>query len=187
MALAESAFSRAVTLNPRLAEAHAHLGAVKFFRGTHQEAYAEAQNAYALNPNSADVLDRLAYAEMWMGLHEASARQFERVLELDPFPKASLYANMARAYFLLRKYDMALMLVQRSIAAAPKYALPYIVLAIVKAEQGKMQEAQSAVATMLLLRPDFSVAISAENQRVLLREDFDRWISALRKAGFPER
>ncbi len=184
---ADMELSQAVALNPRLAEAHGWLGIGRIFSREFGDGFAEVQKAYSLNPNSITVLETVAYGNLFMGRHQEAAKLYEEVLKLDPFPEATTLVNIGRVNLHLRKYDQALVMAEKAIAMAPKFSVSYLVQAASYVNQGRLPEARSAIAAHQALRPNFTMVTAYENNPFYNESDTDFYLSALRKAGIPEK
>ncbi len=111
---------RAIELDPRHAEGHAALGAVRMFYDWDFAAAREAMElSLELNPNSVGGHDGLGYLVMLEGGHEESLRHARRALELDPF---SHYQNLRLVLALTwaRRYEEGLAQAERTLELYPR-------------------------------------------------------------------
>jgi adenylate cyclase len=77
----------AVHLDPHLPQAHAQLGDVLLYKGRHDDAIAEFERAFTLNPNFFDY--RFARALTYAGEHARAIEVMEANIRLDPFQPLS--------------------------------------------------------------------------------------------------
>jgi serine/threonine-protein kinase len=80
----ESAFRKAIALNPSLAMAHANLALLLAVMGRPSEALAEAHLGRTLDPVSIVVAFTVARTVMFTGQYEEALREVRRALELNP-------------------------------------------------------------------------------------------------------
>ena len=139
---ARTAATRAIELDPSLADAHAALAMVK----SHDEfdfpgARAEFQKAIQLNPNSAYA--HLFYSGgylMPMGLRTEAIAEMQKAVELDPL---SMPINnfLGETYVLAGDYPAALQQYQHTIAMNPNFPLVHAYLADLLELTGKFEDA----------------------------------------------
>ena len=108
MTKAQTAASKALTLDSRLAEAHTTLA----YRTTHHDwdwpaAEAQFQRAFELNPNYAVCHHWYSHFLMAVGRAEESLTESRRCLELDPLDLV-INVHMAWHYLFAHQYDQAI-------------------------------------------------------------------------------
>ncbi len=138
---ARAAASRALELDPLLAEAHTSLAAVKeSWDWAFAEAEKEFQQALKLNPN-------YATAHHWYGLFLARRGQFElgithlrRALDLDPFSLV-INLNLGVAYYLARQPDAAIKQLRKTLELDSAFRPTHIALGQALREKGLLEEA----------------------------------------------
>lgn len=107
MPRAREAATKALTLDPMLAEAHNGIGSVYYNSWQWQEAEKELTKAIELNPGWSIARDYYATELRRLGRAEESIVQARRALELDPL---AILANsiMGDVYLDARRYDQAI-------------------------------------------------------------------------------
>jgi TolB-like protein/DNA-binding winged helix-turn-helix (wHTH) protein/Flp pilus assembly protein TadD len=139
---AKAAATKALELDPSLAEAHAALGMEEsHYEFDFQGAKAEFQRAIELNPNSA--YSHLFYSscfQMPMGLRAEAIAEMKKAVELDPL---SLPINnfLAETYVLAGDYPAAYQQFHRTITLNPNFPLPHTYLASLLPLMGNFDEA----------------------------------------------
>ena len=138
---AKAAATKALALDPSLAEAHAALGIVK----SHYEfdlagAQREFLKAIELNPNSAYA--HLFYSNCYlspMGRMSEAIAENQRALELDPL---SLPINnfMGMTYMFAENYDKAYQQFQHTIAMDPTFPLAHLYFSWLLTTMGRYEE-----------------------------------------------
>ena len=101
-----SAAEKALSLDPKLAEAHGTRGRILLDLGRHDEAIAEHEESIRLNPKSAEVRHLYGRTCYQLGLGERAIEQFERAAELDQSGYGSL-SFVAQIYEGLGQADRA--------------------------------------------------------------------------------
>lgn len=97
--VAEQRFSRALEINPNLAEAHAHYAWLKMLFGETDKALFHGQKAAELDPFSVVYSSYLASEFWWLGDHARAMKQIENTLKFAPdngfslFVQGNLYAS----------------------------------------------------------------------------------------------
>ena len=169
---AKAAASRALELDDGLAEAHAALGAVKAdFEYDWPGAERELKRAIELNPNYADGHFRYAWSYLTpLGKSNQAIIEMKKALELDPFSRMD-NTVLGCVYFYGRKNDQALQQFESAIQLNPDFFVTYYHLAWLYADQGRYQDAISALTKGRLAAGDQRVK-DAISQEVALRKAF---------------
>jgi tetratricopeptide (TPR) repeat protein len=166
---AKAAATKALLLDPRLAEAHAILGQVK----SHYEydlpgAQREFLKAIELNPNYA--YGHLYYAGAYltpMGRHSEAIAEMKKALELDPLSSA-VNNYMAMTYFFAGDYEKSAQQFQHTINLDPTFPLAHFFFFSCLVELGKYEQAMEEMQKGALLsgqKPDQVAAGVAEFRR----------------------
>jgi adenylate cyclase len=94
---------KAAELDPKLPDAHAHLGHVLGRRGEHDAAIAAFERALALNPNFTDW--RFAENLVYAGEPARAIAAIKRHMRLDPYyvPLAPVWLGVA--HYMLKAYS----------------------------------------------------------------------------------
>ena len=113
------AASKALALDPSLAEPHSSLGFIKLFNDwDFSGAEAELKEAIALNPNLARAHHEYSVYLVIMERLDGAVNESERARDLDPF---DFYANewLGQALYHARQYDDALRQLKRTLEMYP--------------------------------------------------------------------
>jgi serine/threonine-protein kinase len=179
--LARRAAERAVALAPGAAEAHLALGNV-FDEIEHDKARARVQfdSALSLQPNNAEALSSVAYAQWSNGHRDSAVAAMVRAAALDP-RSAEAQLGVARAWFATRRYVQADSAYDRAIAIAPDQYHAYFEKARslivwrgdVEAARRVMAEAEARIGKVEFVRKmcvacfDWAGPLAADYERVL--------------------
>jgi eukaryotic-like serine/threonine-protein kinase len=151
-ARAKLATARALELDPRLAEAHAALGHLKYVCDYDWAgAEAELKLAIELNPNSGDVYDVYGLLLSARERYDEALEAQRRAHELDPLKHRM---DMVTTYLRAGRYDEALGAVTRVLAVEPYLPLAHATLGWVHLLSGRGEEGIAALRRAVELSPD---------------------------------
>ncbi len=137
--LAKEAASRAIALDPDLAEAHCMLAYVSMvYEFDWAGAEAHFKRAIALDPNDANAYDLYGRLCSSLERHEEAIALQSRAQELDPIVNKT---DVATAYLRAGRYDEAVDFAMRSVSVAPDDARSHFTLGWAYLGQGKRDEA----------------------------------------------
>ncbi|HYS52817.1 MAG TPA: protein kinase [Thermoanaerobaculia bacterium] len=142
--LATETASRALSIDPDSAEAHAAIGHIDMHLGRFDEARAHLDRAVQINPN-------LSNAHLWRAVlmrtlgHYAEARaDLERAEQLDP-RSAFVTTIMSTTLTTMGDYTVAIRVLLRGIEIEPRYGELHANLARAYALNGEFREAEAAL------------------------------------------
>src|SRR5262249_13043785 len=145
----------AVDLDPRLPEARAQLGFVLPYKRRHDDAIAEFERAYALNPNFVDY--RFAIALWLVGEPARALEVLEANIRLDPFHPVTAFGHKGIAYYMLKRHGEAVRLLRECVSRLPDWQWPHCYLAAVYAQSGQLEEARAEAAEVLRINPGYTI------------------------------
>jgi adenylate cyclase len=181
--LAEELVQKALALDANLAEAHAFLGRIYLTKRQHEKAIAEGERALALAPNSDFVHAALAFTLRHAGRPEEAIALFKKAMRLNPIPPAWYFFGLGFSYFELGRYEEAMAEFRKALHRAPDSQFSYMGLAATYSKLGRDKEARAAAEEILNINPKFSLEGWAKTHMYKNQADFDRLVTALRKAG----
>jgi len=185
---ANTAVRTAFELDERDPWAHLVHGMVLWRMRRHGDAVRAYRRALELNPNFA-----LAHALVGLplaaeGLHEEAVSSAENALRLSPNDRlVDRYASgvMVVAPFAAGEYDDCVAKARETVEKYPEALGVHMHLVAAAAMQGPHDAAAAALAELLRVRPDFSLAWVNDNGPHT-GEMRERLLEGLRKAGVPE-
>jgi tetratricopeptide (TPR) repeat protein len=121
---AMEAFSRAIELSPKDAEAYSNRGAVYGKLGDHKQAIRDHDRAIELNPKLAAAYNNRGSAYADLGNHRRAIKDFDRAIELNTKYEWA-YANRGIAYHNLGDHKQAIRDYDRAIELDPGFAKAY--------------------------------------------------------------
>jgi len=178
----------ALALDERDAWAHMTHGQVLVRMRRHAEGERALRRALELNPNFA-----LAYAFLGLplahqGAHGEAVKSAEHALRLSPNdPLVGAYASLAiaNAYFAAGDYWDCVTSARNAIRRYPEFRPIHHLLVTAAAMQGDQEAATQALATVLGLQPDLTLAWVNENTPYV-GDILERFLEGLRRVGVPE-
>jgi TolB-like protein len=153
------------------------------WRRNYQEAHIRLSRALARNPHDAITAEARMYVLLWEGKTEQSREIAQRLVVLDPISPAWFHELLSYANYLLGDYEGSLQALKRCMPFG--FYKSYVYLAACLSQLGQIEEAQAAWRRCLELRPGFTVE-EFDRESPFQREDRERWLDGLRKAGLSE-
>jgi TolB-like protein/class 3 adenylate cyclase len=191
LAAAETGLSKALSLAPEHAAAHATLGTVQVQTKRVVQGIAEYEQALALDRNLARAHAAIGIAKLSIGRGEETEAHVQEALRLSPRDTfAYVWMGFAgSAKLFLGRDDEATIRFQRVLEINRNHPLAHLALAAALAHLNRLDEARSAVQAGLALDPDFTLrrfraAALSDNPIYLAQRE--RVVEGLRKAGVPE-
>jgi adenylate cyclase len=151
----------ALRLDERDSWAHIAQGMVFFRMRRHGDAVRAYRRALEFNPNSALAHAALGHAFAAQGAHEEAIQSAEHALSLSPSDArvgAQASHVLVFARFAAGDYAESAASAQAMLARYPEYLPAHYVLVAANAMKGDLKAASEALATLLRLRPEFSLA-----------------------------
>jgi adenylate cyclase len=177
---------KAVELNETYAEAHALLGFLYSMIRQHDKALAQGEKGVAFNPNSAECHFRLGKILTFVGKWEESIPEYEKAIRLNPIPPNMYIYSIGLAYGFTGKYDDAITWCEKAIRQEPNSLMAHMFMAVVKSWSGRDDEALVEADEVLRIQPKFTIDNFKKTLTYKRKDDIERFLSALRKAGLPE-
>jgi TolB-like protein len=192
-AVAETTVSKALSLAPNHASAHAIRGLVQIYTKRALQGIAECEQALALDRNLAAAHAYIGLAKFHLGRDAEIEAHINEAIRLSPrdilAPRWFAIAGLAKTH--LNADAEAVVWFRRGLDANPNYSTGYFQLAATLALLGEPDEARAAVQAGLALDPSFTIrrfrdATSAWHDNPTSLALRDRKIEGMRLAGVPE-
>jgi len=149
---AETAFSRALDINPRSIEALNGLAHMHLTKGAMEEAAGYCMQALSVDPKNENALTNHALILEGQGNLDAAGICYRRMIALRP--SANAYFNLGNILNQQGKSHEAIACYRKAIAADPSIAEAHYNCALVLSRQGNTAEASEQCAKALRLMPD---------------------------------
>ena len=189
---AVAACTKAIELNPALAEAYNNRGNAKADLGQHEAALADHDRTIELNPTLATAYYNRGNTKRSLGQYDAELADYDRAIELNP-TFAAAYNNRGYAKHALGQHDAALADLDRAIELAPTVAATYDSRGETKHALGQHDAALADLDRAIELAP--TVAATYNNRgntkeslgRITeAREDYQEALALAQEAGDEE-
>jgi adenylate cyclase len=176
----------AVAVDPNESWAHYGLGSAYIWRKQYDLGIQSFQKAHELNPNEATILADYAWALANAGRPDEALPLIQNAMRLNPYHPPFYEGDVLwRVHFVAGRYQEALDALLQ-ITGAPYHAR-YRKLAATYPYLGRMEEARAAMAKFRELEPQASIELYARTEPFKRKDDLERYLDGLRKAGLPER
>ena len=137
---AGAAANRALELDPRLAEGHAILAAIKtVYDWDWQGAEREFKLAIELNPNYATAHQRYSLFLPALGRFDEAIAEARKARDVDPLA-LPVNENLGDILYLARRYDEAIEQLRKTLELDPNYGVAHSTLSKVYEAQGRYEE-----------------------------------------------
>jgi adenylate cyclase len=136
-----------------------------------------------INPNDALAIGYLAGALFNAGRYEEAIQLWEKLGRLSPLPSVVYFRNLGLFYWFAGRYEEANAESKKALHIDPDDITTFRNLAAIYATLGNEAEASAAAAEVIRLNPNFSVERHFKNMPWKNKEDMERFMDALRKAG----
>ena len=158
---ARAAASKAIELDPNIAEGHAALALVEFYYDWNwKQSEQEFRRAIELNPNYATAHQWYGYYLSAMLRFPEAVEQAETAQQIDPL-SLSINATLASRYRHAGRIDEALQLDQRTLEMDPNFIPAHFSLAAVYEKQGSWQQAIDEYKKVIELSPEDPAGLAA--------------------------
>jgi adenylate cyclase len=178
---------KALAMDEATEPGHSLLAGIYLVMRQHDKAIAEAERAVALNPNGADAYYGLAAIVGFAGKWDQSVLYSKQAMRLNPFPESMHYLILGRAYFMTGQYDESIATWKKATQASPNFLPAHVFLAACYSSMGRDAEATAAAKEVLRINPKFTIESYAKTLPYKDKADIEREVSALRKAGLPDK
>ena len=182
---ARTAAETAVSLDGNFATGQAMLAFALLWVREHDASLEAINRAIELNPNDAAAHATHATILNFAGRHREAIDAWNENMRVDPFTPALNLALKASPHIMLGEFETALALA-RSCAQRARLFACSLYRAIAASELGLKDEADEAVATLLMINPQFSIARHMQMAAFSDLESADRLAAYMRRAGIPE-
>jgi tetratricopeptide (TPR) repeat protein len=157
MRLANEWIQKALALDDLDYRIHYTLSNLYIMEGKNDESIASAQRALELCPGSAEAYQNLGAALRFACKFREAIPFYEKSVELDPFPPAHFFGNLATAYRAVGRYVDAIEMAKKGLQLNPDDNFIRIDLVFAYIKLGRQKEARHAAKELLRINPKFSL------------------------------
>jgi adenylate cyclase len=161
-------------------------GLVRIWRGEQDRGIADLRRAIEVNPNSANTLASLSFAEAMVGLGEEAKMHASLALRLSPrdfWISGNAQLALSLASYSAREYAEAVRLAEMAIQSAPRAPIRRAIMIACCARAGDLQKAAQERVVLDGFAPDFIPSLFRGENLVFTRsEDTEHLLDGLRQA-----
>ena len=144
---------------------------------------AEQRRAIADNPGNAHYRGLYAFTLAYAGQSEAAIEELEKAMRLNPKYPEMYHAHYGRALFNLRRYDDAIVPLEKIRTSQPGNGNAVALTAACYAALGRMEDARSAVEEVRRANPNYTLEYVRRHIPFARAEDLSHFIDNLEAAG----
>jgi len=181
IALAQTAFAKALELNPLWVEPRAALARIYLASGNYDRAWKESDQILQVQPRNFDILTLAGTAQLKKGQGALALDLFRRAKEINP-ADASLHIDMGAAYIVQKKYPQALTESEEALKLAPDRIDALAQIAQVLSLQGNQKGAFDRVEQQLAKTRNKAEVYQLLGQLSVDQRDYEKAIDYLKKA-----
>lgn len=179
-----------VTANqPGSAPAHILLGQAYFKAGRKDDAKAQFQAGFSLDPaatlaissTDADEVFLSGNVHATLGQFDQALQAYSMTLQLDP-NKASAYTNIGVVYYQTGQLDQAIQQFQHTLSIDAKDADTNYLLGAAYVQKNDLDNGEKYFQTALVINPNSAPAYIGLGNIYLLRKTYDQAVTSLQKA-----
>ena len=179
---------RAVSLDPKNADAHMALGMAYRLNRQPAPGLAACEKAVTINPNNDEAHTCIGMANLALGRSEEANKSLTKSLKLNPLRNAyRRFYFMGLAYLTAGEHDEAITILRKAIAGNPKFSSSYYALASALAWSGNLDEARTTAAKFAMMDKNRGTLERLRQRVGYISPNFDIVVEGLRKAGMPEK
>ena len=177
----------ALALDEKLGAAHRLLSLAYSFNKQYEKSIEHGKLSVEFNPSSAYFKASLGSILMNAGKPEESIPLYKNAIRLDPYARSNFYYNYGLVLWMMGQYKVAIAAGKEARNRGPNDIFSHILLAATYIEFGRVEDAQASAAEVLRIKPNFTLEWLAKMLPWKNKDDVNRLIEDLRKAGLPEK
>ena len=170
----------AVRLNPFSPNGYWTVGSAHLGRHDFSTALAMSQRALSLDPSFAAAYSSLAAALLGLDRPQEALAPLDAIDRVDPHAPSIVLHYRARMLFMLDRYDQAIDVLRRRIAASPDTDLSRVLLASILGHLGRREEAAAVWAEVQRVNPGY---VPDRRRSIASDREFEKLCAGLAKAG----
>jgi adenylate cyclase len=174
---------KAIALDDTNVNAHGLLAMLYSMTRQYDKSVAQAEKAVALNPNSAIAHFMVGKTLFFAGRSEESIPEYKKAIRLNPIPPNNHFWSLGLSYAYTGQYEEAIEWCEKAVSRDPNDLLARIMMTVVYSLSGRDEAARTEAAEVLRIQPKFSVKGFEKRLTYKRKEDSEKFLNALRKAG----
>ena len=180
---AEALATTAINLNSELPVAYFVTALVYRERRDYVKAVVEAEKAIRVDPNYANGRVALATVLYYTGRAEEGLEQIREAMKLEPHSTHNYLWHLGQAYFILNRYEEAIIAFENGLQKNPTSERLRLWLAAAYAQTGQIDDASLELEEVFLSNPELTRSHIADAYPFWYFGDLSNFLDALAKAG----
>jgi adenylate cyclase len=174
---------KSISLDNKISFPHGALSGFYFLKHDYDKAISEAEIGVALEPNSAYSYAFLGHALNYSSRYSEAISAYEKAIRLDPIPAMTTLLGLAHSLRMAGRYEEAVAIFKKLLQKLPDHLLGQVGLTATYSMMGRDEDAQAQAKEVLRIDPNFSVDRYSKSRLYKNKDDWNRYMDALRKAG----
>jgi len=176
-------YQKAIAMDDTFAEGYSRLGFLYSMTRQYDKSIAQAEKGVALNPNSSVAHFYLGKTLFFAGRCEESIPEYKKAIRLNPIPPSAYPWSLGLSYAYIAQYEEAIPLCEKAVRQEPNDLLARMMMTVVYSLSGRDEEARVQAAEVLRIQPKFTLKNFEKKLTYKKKEDREKFLGALRKAG----
>ena len=174
---------KSISLDNKMSFSHGALSVLYVLKNDYDKAISEAEIGVALEPNSAYPYSFLGNALNYSSRYSEAISAFEKAIRLDPIPAVATLMGLAHSLRMVGRYEEAVAIFKKLLQKLPDHLVGQLGLTATYSMMGRDQDARAQAKEVLRIDPNFSVDSYSKRHGYKNKDDWNRHMDALRKAG----
>jgi len=174
---------KSISLDNKISFPHGALCGLYYLKNDYDKAVSEAEIGVALEPNSAYSYNFLGHALNYSSRYSEAISAFEKTIRLDPIPPYVTLNGLAHSLRMVGRYEEAVTIFKKLLQKLPDNLQGQMGLTATYSMMGRDADARAQAKEVLRIDPNFSVDSYSKRWGYKNKDDWNRYMDALRKAG----
>jgi len=174
---------KSISVNNKISFPHGALSLFYGLKGDYDKAVSEAEIGVALEPNSVYSYNFLGFALFASSRNSEAISAFEKAIRLDPIPQYTTLTGLAFSLRVVGRYEEAAAIFKKVLQKVPDNLPCQLGLTATYSMMGRDQDARAQAKEVMRIDPNFSVDRYGKRLSYKNKDDSNRYLDALRKAG----
>jgi adenylate cyclase len=174
---------KSISLDNKVSYPHGALSLLYALKNDYDKAVSEAEIGVALEPNSAYSYNFLGHALNYSSRYSEAISAFEKTIRLDPIPPYVTLNGLALSLRMVGRYEESVTIFKKVLQKLPDNSFCQLGLTATYSMMGRDADARAQAKEVLRIDPNFSVDSYSKRLSYKNKDDWNRYMDALRKAG----
>jgi adenylate cyclase len=174
---------KSISLDDKICFPHGVLAVLYVFKHDYDKAISEAEIGVALEPSSAYSYTFLGTALYYSSRYSEAISAFEKAIRLDPIPAMITLLGLGHSFRIVGRYEEAVAIFKKLLQKLPDHLFAQMGLTATYSMMGQDADARAQAKEFLRIDPNFSVDSYSKRDSYKNKDDWNRYMDALRKAG----